>query len=133
MGDLDSVVKVVSGLGVTGVLLLLVYGLLKGWFVTGREHGNLVAQQGILTGLYAGVQADMTAMRGELKALRDRDTSQQDEINDLHRQLTNEQRLKMEALAQLNEAQRTIAGLQSRVSDLEKQVGPRTLASNNSA
>lgn len=135
MGDLDSVVKLISGLGVTGVLLLLIYGLLKGWFVTGREHG-------VLVGLYTAVQTDMTAMRGELKSLRDRDTTQQDqinqqlqkingqqvEINDLHRQLIQEQSLKSEALAKLTEAQRTITGLQSRVAELERQVG---VASNN--
>ncbi len=126
MGDMDSIVKFVSGLGVTGVLLLLVYGLLKGWFVTGREHG-------VLVGLYQSVQTDMTAMRGELKSLRDRDTNQQDEINDLHRQLAMEQRLKVEALAQLTDAQHTIKTLQGRVSDLEKQVGVRTSASNNNA
>lgn len=108
MTDLDTVMKFASGIGATTVLVLMVYGLLKGWFVTGREHGVLVS-------LYKSVQVDMTSMRNELKSLRDRDAIQQQEIDGLRQLYAAEKQLKESALE-------IVEQLRSRIADLERQV-----------
>lgn len=106
MTDLEQVVKFISSLGVAGVLVVLVYGLLKGWFVTGREHAQLL-------GMFTKLQADVNDLRA-------RDDRQQMEINGLRDQVAKEQELKVEALRDLTRAQSTIESLRGRVADLER-------------
>lgn len=115
-GDIESLVKFITGLGSSGILILLVYGLLKGWFVTGREHG-------VLANLYTALQTDLSSMRMELNRLRDRDESQQQEINDLKQQVKEEQAGKAEALRRVEVLTGENEGLRRRVTELERSVG----------
>lgn len=117
MSDTESVVKFISSLGVAGVLIVLVYGLLKGWFVTGREHAQLLAM--------------FTKLQTDVNDLRARDDRQQTEINTLRDRVSREEEQKLEAMQKLNQAQTTIDSLRNRIVELERMVGgsqpgPRT-------
>lgn len=129
MQDLE-LVKFISGIGASGVLILLVWGLMKGWFVTGREHSTLAT-------MVTGLQAQLTAMLAELQRLRDRDDKQQDqiveqqreiaaqqkEITKLRSDLKDEQALKLAALERVDTLTRDNVALRGRVTELERAVG----------
>jgi hypothetical protein len=112
--DLDQLIKLIPGLGVSGVLVVLVYGIMKGWLVTGREHASLMTE--------------MIAMRLEMGKLRDRDEHQQSEINDLRTKLADEQEQKVAAMGELSKAQGMIESLRAQVVDLRAAVGGQNAA-----
>ncbi len=117
MPDFDAFAKYLSTIGVTGILGVVVWFLLKGIFVTGREHAQTLS-------FVSTLQADLASLRIEMSKLRDRDETQQKDIDRLRDQLTQEQELKVEALAKLTEAQGLIESLRKRVQELERQVNP---------
>jgi chromosome segregation ATPase len=117
MPDVENFAKYVSTIGVAGLLAVVVWFLLKGIFVTGREHAQTLS-------FVSTLQSDLASLRTELSKLRDRDETQQRAIDQLRDQLTREQELKVEALAKLTEAQGLIESLRKRVQELERQVNP---------
>jgi len=109
--------KYVSATGITGILMAVIWFLLKGTFVTGREHTATLAFVNTL-------QTELASFRSEMAKLRERDDAQQRDLTDLREQLAKEQSLKVDALEKLTEAQRVIESLKGRVAELERQINP---------
>ena len=142
MQDME-LVKFISGLGVSGVLVVLVYGLLKGWFVTGREHATLAGLYASMQVQYSAIQVQMTALQTDLQRLRDRDELQQIEINTLRQAVVEEADVDQTLATNINSVlsnttvntvrltwTRENVTLRARVTELERTVGvvagPRT-------
>lgn len=125
--DVDQLVKLIPGIGVSGVLILLVYGIMKGWLVTGREHSALQLQ-------LSAMQAQMTSMGEAMQKLRDRDENQQADLNDLRSKLAAEQDQKVKAMLDVASLRNENATLKQQISELQLAVGQsRQRAANNSA
>jgi len=123
MPDLETFTKIASTIGVNGVLALFIWGMIKGWFVTGA--------------MYAALQQQVNSNQTELQQLRKRDADQQDElvrlrkfIDDqqeqivtLRKELGDEKALKAQALVRVDALTAENVGLKSRIAELEKTVG----------
>lgn len=123
MPDLEQFTKLISGLGVSGVLALFVWGISRGWFVTGP--------------MYAALQTQVNTNQAELQRLRDRDSDQQKELGRLRQSIDDQQKeivllrkeladekvLKQQALVRVNALTEENVKLKQRVAELEKTVG----------
>lgn len=102
MQEFDSFIKILNAGGVVAVLVVVVYLLLTGRFVTGREYQNLLD-------LFKAQAAEILSMRDEMGRLKERDDSQQKTID--------------QQAAVIADQRKRIDQLEAERDDLRKQLG----------
>jgi hypothetical protein len=99
----DQVVTIAGKLTVVGVLFAVIYAILRGMLVTGREYANVAARCASLEGAHKLYEAQITSLKNQNAAQQSAMEAQQRQIDTLNRELGEERRIRHQLRDELQE------------------------------